>query len=109
MDRDDMRFGVVLTTAGSEAEARAIATALVERRLAACVTRLGPGCSVYRWEGAVREESETVLVVKTRVARFAEVRDAIRELHSYDTPEIVLLPIEHGDPRYLAWLAGETS
>jgi periplasmic divalent cation tolerance protein len=95
---------VVLTTAGSEAEASKIASALVERRLAACVNVVPNVTSTYRWEGAVRVDGEWLLVVKTRAERFEEVRLAIRELHSYDQPEVILLPIDTGDPGYLAWI-----
>ena len=95
---------VVLTTAGSRAEATEIAAALVERRLAACVNVLPNVVSTYRWEGAVRTDEEWLLVVKTRAERFEEVRLAIRELHSYEQPEVILLPIAKGDPGYLAWI-----
>ncbi len=95
---------VVLTTASSQAEAAAIASALVERRLAACVSVVPKVVSTYRWEGAVRVDEEWLLVVKTRAERFEEVRLAIRELHSYEQPEVILVPIEKGDPGYLAWI-----
>ena len=102
---DDQRYLLVLTTAGSESQAQAIARALVERRLAACVTVLGPACSVYRWDGRIVEEEERPLLIKTTAARFDAVRAAIRELHTYEVPEVLALPIERGDPSYLEWLA----
>jgi periplasmic divalent cation tolerance protein len=95
---------VVLTTAGSEAEASRIAQALVERRLAACVNVVPGVASTYRWQGAVRTDPEWLLVVKTRRDRFEEVRAAIRELHSYELPEVVMLGVEEGDAAYLAWI-----
>jgi len=95
---------VVFCTAGSEAEASRIASALVERRLAACVNVVPGISSTYRWEGAVRTEAECLLLVKTRRDRFEEVRAAIRELHSYEVPEIVMLDITAGDAPYLAWI-----
>jgi periplasmic divalent cation tolerance protein len=95
---------VVFCTAGCEAEASRIASALVERRLAACVNVLPGIKSTYRWEGAVRTDAEWLLIVKTRRDRFEEVRSAIRELHSYELPEIVMLDIAEGDPAYLAWI-----
>jgi len=95
---------VVFCTAGSEAEASRIAGALVERRLAACVNVVPGISSTYRWEGAVRTDSEWLLIVKTRRDRFEDVRSAIRELHSYELPEIVMLDIAAGDPGYLAWI-----
>jgi periplasmic divalent cation tolerance protein len=102
---------VVFCTVGSEAEASRIARSLVERRLAACVNVVAGVNSTYRWQGAVRTDAEWLLVVKTRRDRFDEVRAAIRELHSYEVPEIVMLDIADGDAAYLAWidasLAGE--
>jgi periplasmic divalent cation tolerance protein len=95
---------VVFCTAGSEAEASRIAAALVERRLAACVNVVAGISSTYRWEGAIRTDAEWLLIVKTRRDRFEEVRAAIRELHSYELPEIVMLDIAAGDPAYLAWI-----
>ena len=97
---------VVLTTAGTEDEASRIASALVERRLAACVNVVPGVTSTYRWQGAVRTDREWLLIVKTRRDRFHAVRGAIRELHSYEVPEIVMLDIADGDAAYLAWLDG---
>ena len=96
---------IVLSTAGSEEEARRIAQALVERRLAACVNVVGPIHSVYRWKGAVESASEHLLIIKTTAEAFSRVRDAIRELHSYDLPECIMLPIEAGSEDYLKWIA----
>ena len=101
------RFGVVLTTAGSEEEAARIARALVEGGLAACVNVVPGVRSVYRWKGAVHDDREWLCLAKVERARFDEVASAVRAAHSYKLPEVVLLPIEAGDPRYLAWLAGE--
>src|SRR5262245_753713 len=100
---------VVLSTAGTEAEASRIARALVERRLAACVNVVPGVSSTYRWRGAIQTESEWLLVVKTRKDRFEEVRAAIRELHSYEVPEIVMLDVVAGDAAYLAWLDASVS
>ncbi|HVY96968.1 MAG TPA: divalent-cation tolerance protein CutA [Solirubrobacterales bacterium] len=94
----------VLTTTGSEEEAERIATALVERRLAACVQTVGPVLSRYRWRGAVEVEREWQCLAKTTAARYAAVEAAIRELHSYEEPEIVATPIVAGSAGYLAWL-----
>ena len=96
---------IVLTTAGSEEEAQKIAQALVERRLAACVNIVGPIHSVYRWKGAVESAPEHLLIIKTTAAAFPRVRDAIRELHSYELPECVMLSIEAGSNDYLKWIA----
>jgi periplasmic divalent cation tolerance protein len=95
---------VVVTTAGSEDEARRIASALVERRLAACVNVMPRIHSTYRWKDAIEHAEEWMLLVKTRRERFDEVAAAIRELHSYELPEVVMLDVAGGDPRYLAWI-----
>jgi periplasmic divalent cation tolerance protein len=95
---------IVLTTAGSEEEARKIAQQLVERRLAACVNIVPQVESIYRWQAKAESSREWLLVIKTTAERFAEVRDAIRELHSYDLPECIMLSIEDGSPAYLQWL-----
>jgi periplasmic divalent cation tolerance protein len=94
----------VITTAASAAEAEAISTALVERRLAACVQVAGPIRSHYRWQGEVEEAEEWQCLAKTTRALYPKVEAAIRELHSYDEPEIVALPILAGSPGYLAWI-----
>ena len=96
---------LVLTTAGSDQEARNIATALVERQLAACVNIIPRIASVYRWQGKIEEADEWLLIVKTTPAAFERVRDAIKELHSYELPECISIPIEDGSPAYLKWIA----
>jgi len=95
---------IVLSTAGSEEEARKIAQALVERRLAACVNIVGPIYSAYRWKGAVESAAEHLLIIKTTAAAFPRVRDALRELHSYELPECVMLSVEAGSEDYLNWI-----
>jgi periplasmic divalent cation tolerance protein len=98
-------YAVVLTTAATPEEARRIADALVERRLAACVNVVGPIQSVYRWQGAIERAEERLLVIKTTTERFDEVRTAIRSLHSYDLPEAILLPVAEADADYARWIA----
>jgi periplasmic divalent cation tolerance protein len=95
---------LVLTTAGSEQEARKIARALVERRLAACVNIVPQVQSVYRWQETVEEAIEWLMVIKTTGAALARVRDAIAELHSYELPECICVGIEDGSARYLNWI-----
>jgi periplasmic divalent cation tolerance protein len=96
---------VVLVTCGSEEEASRIAHALVAGRLAACVNILdSPVRSIYRWKGSVETATEHLLVIKTRRARVAALEAAVKRLHSYQTPEIIALPIAEGSRRYLAWL-----
>ncbi len=101
-------FAIVSTTVGTEAEARDLARSLIESRLSACVQML-PIQSVYRWKGSIDASQEHLLLCKISIADFAIVADAIRERHSYDVPEIVMMPIAAGAPLYLDWLAAETS
>jgi periplasmic divalent cation tolerance protein len=97
---------IILTTTGSKEEARKIANALVERKLAACVNIVPNVESIYRWEGKVENAEEWLLIVKTNAA-FARVRDAIKELHSYDLPECVSISIDDGSEEYLQWIVDE--
>jgi periplasmic divalent cation tolerance protein len=97
----------VLTTAGSSEEAERIAATLVERRLAACVQTVGPVRSRYRWQGEIEEAEEWQCLVKTEASRYEEVEAAVRELHSYEEPEIVALPIVAGSAGYLGWVSAE--
>ena len=95
---------LVLTTAGSREEARKIAEALVGAQLAACVNVV-PGIeSIYRWKGEVEYSQEWLLLIKTTSAAFDRVREAIREMHSYDLPECICLEMEDGDAEYLNWI-----
>ncbi|MBD1913730.1 MULTISPECIES: divalent-cation tolerance protein CutA [unclassified Leptolyngbya] len=105
---DEGRYGLVLVTAGTEAEARAIAQALVSERLAACVN-LFPVQSTYRWQGEVQQDAEWQLFIKTDLQRFAELEARICALHSYEVPEIIALPIQAGSALYMAWLAEQTT
>ncbi len=95
---------IVLSTAGSEEEARKIARHLVEHQLAACVNIVPQVESIYRWQGKVESSREWLLLIKTTSARFAIVRDTIRELHSYELPECIAISIEDGSPGYLQWI-----
>jgi periplasmic divalent cation tolerance protein len=95
---------LVLSTAGSETEARKIAEALVERRLAACVNVVPRILSVYRWEGKVERAEEYLLLIKTVAAHEEEMRAAIRELHSYEVPEFISVSVAGGTAEYLKWL-----
>jgi len=99
---------VVLTNCPDADSADRIARTLVESGLAACVNRLAPVDSIYRWQGAVERATETPLLVKTTRERYTEVEQAIRALHPYDLPEIIALPIEAGFAPYLRWIADAT-
>jgi len=100
---------VILVTAGSEAEAGKIATALVEEQLAACVNILGPIRSLYRWEGKVADDREWLLLIKTRDERFAAIEARVKALHSYQVPEVIALPIMAGAKEYMRWLRESVS
>ncbi len=94
-------------TCGSEDEAAALAGALVEARLAACVQQF-PIRSTYRWDGELQRDDEILLLVKTTTARFDAARDLVLERHSYDVPAITAVPIVDGSEAYLRWIAAET-
>jgi periplasmic divalent cation tolerance protein len=96
-------YGVVLVTAASQSEATAIATILIEEKLAACIN-VFPVQSIYQWEGNIQQESEFQLIIKTNLAKFAELSSRIQEIHSYEVPEIIALPIVAGSESYLGWL-----
>lgn len=98
---------VVLATAGSEDEATLLARTALQRNLAACV-QVYPIRSFYMWQGAMQDDAEYLLLFKTRRSNYAQLEACIRETHSYEVPEIVLLPIEQGLPAYLAWLHEHT-
>ena len=99
---------VVLVTAPAADEAARIARALVEERLAAC-GNVVPGLrSIYRWQGAVQEDAEALLVLKTTRDRFEALRARVVALHPYEVPEVIALPVEAGSAPYLAWIASET-
>ena len=97
-------FAIVTTTLGGADAARLMARALVEARLAACV-QIMPIASVYRWEGAIEEAPEQLLLCKIMAADFPAVEAAIRARHGYDVPEIVMSPIVAGHAPYLDWIA----
>ncbi len=100
---------LVLTNLPDRASAEKLAEALVRKRVAACVSILAPCRSVYRWKGAVQNEEECPVLVKTTRERYDALEAAIREAHPYELPEIVAVPIERGLPAYLEWVAAETA
>jgi periplasmic divalent cation tolerance protein len=100
---------LVLTNCPDEESANAIALALVEQRLAACVSILPRVQSVYRWQGAVESATEIPLFIKSTATNYPALEAAIRDRHPYQVPEIIALPVEHGLPAYLDWIATETT
>lgn len=99
----------VFMTAGNEDEANRIAELLVEKQLAACVQIIPRITSVYRWKGHVERQDEVFLIAKTVAQNFAALENAVRAIHSYETPEIVAVPITDGSPAYLEWLQENVS
>lgn len=98
---------VVLTTCEAEEHAQSLARHLIEHRLAACVNILPGARSVYRWQDKVEEAAEFLLIVKSRRDLFAKLREAIVQLHSYEIPEVIALPVVDGSDAYLGWLDSE--
>ena len=101
-------YVMVLTTLPADADAPAFARTLVEGRLAACVNLLAPMDSIYRWEGAVEEETERQVIIKTSRERVVILWERIREMHPYDMPEFLVLPIVDGNEAYLRWVGEST-
>jgi periplasmic divalent cation tolerance protein len=95
---------IVTTTAPDRAEAERLARALVERRLGACAQLVDPIRSVYWWDGAIREEAEVLLVVKTTADRVEGIGALLKEMHPYQVPELVAVPVSDGSPAYLGWI-----
>jgi periplasmic divalent cation tolerance protein len=108
MDNNNERVVFVYTTHPSVVEAERIGRDLVEKRLCACVNILPGMVSLYWWQGAIERGEEAVMIIKTRAALAEPVRAAVRQLHSYTTPAILVLPIEGVDPDYKKWLLAET-
>jgi len=98
---------VVLNTCASAEEAERLARSLVDQRLAACVTVITPVRSFYRWQGAVADAAEWLLVIKTSRPLFARLRAALESTHSYEVPEILALPVIEGSTNYLSWIDSE--
>ena len=99
-----MEFSLVLTSIAAEGDADAIAKALVDERLAACVSVLPPMQSTYRWKGTVESAAARQLLIKTKAAQVAALEVRVRELHPYEVPEFLVLAIDAGSPAYLSWL-----
>ena len=102
-------YVIVLTTVPIDADGSAFGRTLVEERLAACVNLLPQMTSMYRWEGQVEQDTEVQMIIKTSRERVAALWDRIRELHPYEVPEFVVLPIIDGNDAYLRWIGESTS
>ena len=98
----------VYTTYPSIVEAEKAGRALIERKLAACVNILPGMISLYRWEGAIERGEEAVMIIKTRASLAEPVRAAVKDMHAYTTPAILVLPLESVDSTYLGWILAET-
>jgi periplasmic divalent cation tolerance protein len=96
---------VVLSAVGAQPDAERIARALVEQRLAACVNVVPGVMSIYRWKGAVEQEGEVLLVIKTIGERVEQLKARLLQLHPYELPEVVVIPIGGGHGAYLEWIA----
>ena len=96
---------VVLSTVPDDESAEKIARTLVDEKLAACVNLLAPMTSIYRWKGAVERDSERQIVMKTTRVQVTALKKRLKELHSYELPEFVVLGVEDGDADYLSWVA----
>lgn len=98
-------YVLVLTTFPAEGDVDTLARTLVEERLAACVSVSPPMQSTYRWQGAVETAAERQLLIKTKAANVAALEKRLLELHPYDVPEFLVIPIETGSRAYLSWLS----
>ncbi len=99
---------LVLSTTPTRQEAEKIAHTLVQKKLAACVNIVGPIKSIYRWQGKTEQAEEHLLIIKTTTQAYPALQQEIRKLHSYQLPEIIALPIQHGLPQYIEWIHTET-
>jgi periplasmic divalent cation tolerance protein len=102
-------YVIALTTLPADADAAQLARTLVSERLAACVNLLAAMESVYRWEGKIEAETERQIVIKTSRDRVSDLWDRVRELHPYEVPEFVIIPIVDGNEAYLRWIGDSTA
>jgi periplasmic divalent cation tolerance protein len=105
----DVSALVVLSTFPDADQAAQIARVLVDEQLAACANLIAGVRSIYRWQGAVQDDGEALAIIKTTVERYPALAARLAELHPYEVPEIIALPLADGHPPYLAWLAGQVA
>ena len=103
------KYYLVLSTTDSKEVAEQIAHRIVKERLAACVNIISDITSVYKWKGTVERANENLLVIKSTQERLPQLIEYIKELHTYELPEVIALPIEDGNPPYLDWLVSQTT
>ncbi len=109
-DLDDaVSYCLVLTTFDNREDAESLVTRLVHDRLVACGTIVGNALSIYEWQGTVEQAAEFLVLLKTRSLHWDGIEAVVRELHPYDVPELLTIPIDKGLPAYLAWLAHQTT
>ncbi len=99
---------VIFVTTSSISEAKKIGRALVENKLVACSNIVSPIQSIYRWQGKVCEDKEALIILKTKKKLFKQVEKRVKELHSYEVPEIIAIPVTEGSDNYLSWVKNET-
>ena len=100
---------IIFVTAASDQEAATIGRTLVEEGLAACANIIPQIRSIYRWKGEIWDERETLIMIKSREALFEKIRSRVKELHSYEIPEITAITVEKGDAAYLQWIEAVTT
>ena len=105
---NEVSYIAVLTTLANQDDARALVRLLVADRLVACGTIVENVLSIYRWQGNLEESKEALVVLKTRQDRWEELKSAVRELHPYEVPELIALPVNDGLPAYTGWLSEQT-
>lgn len=105
---NEVSYIAVLTTLASQDDARALVRQLVTDRLVACGTIVENVLSIYRWQDALEESKEALVVLKTRQDRWEELKSVVRELHPYEVPELIALPVNDGLPAYTGWLSEQT-
>jgi len=99
---------VIYITTGSESEAEKIGHTLVEEKLVACSNIISPIRSIYSWQGKICDDKEALMMLKTKKELFKQIIKRVEELHSYDVPEIIAIPIIDGSSKYLSWINEET-
>ncbi|GJQ59539.1 MAG: divalent-cation tolerance protein CutA [Candidatus Scalindua sp. AMX11] len=99
---------VIFITTSSLDEAKKLGRTLVEEKLAACSNIMSPVHSIYHWQGELCDDEEALMVLKTKRELFSQIETRVKELHSYEVPEIIAMPIIEGSENYLSWLKNET-